>query len=77
MGRFDARAVRNRNNLGQVPRDIHQKCVNSIMGSKNVSGPGLTVARGKTMRQTVDSYGSWGQMHRVGAAILGSCGGGV
>lgn len=72
-GKFAAKAIHNPNNLVQIPREIHQKCVNSIMGSKKVSGSGFTAASGKTMRQTVDSY-SWSKAHSTGVAILRFCG---
>lgn len=73
-GRFVAEAIHNPNNLVQIPRKIHQQCVNSIMGSKRVNGPGFAAASGLTMRQTVDRMGNWGAMHRTGVAILRYCG---
>lgn len=73
-GRFNSKAIHNPNNLVQVPRTVHHKCINSVMGRKSAIVPGLSPARGKTMRQTIDGYRTYSQMHEAGVRILRFCG---
>lgn len=73
-GRFSAKSIHNPNNVVQVPRSLHQRCVNSIMGRKSAVVPGYRPAPGLTTRETIDRYPNYGRMHQAGAAILRYCG---
>jgi len=71
--KFSAKSIHNPNNLVQVPKAIHQKCVNSIVGSRATIVPGLTPVRGYSLRQTL-ALGTYQSMHRAGVKILRFCG---
>ncbi|MFD5225405.1 hypothetical protein ACFWHT_07260 [Microbacterium sp. NPDC058342] len=69
---WDARWVHNRNNLVSIPKEVHQKCVNSWMAKKNVSKFGIK-SGSNTMRQTVHKL-SFSKQHEIGIALLKHCG---
>lgn len=69
---WDARWVHNRNNLVSIPKEVHQKCVNSWMAKKNVSKFGIKSGT-NTMRQTVHKL-SFSKQHEIGIALLKHCG---
>ncbi|MBP2435813.1 hypothetical protein [Microbacterium amylolyticum] len=69
---WDARWVHNRNNLVSIPKEVHQKCVNSWMAKKNVSKFGIKSGN-STMRQTVHKL-SFSKQHEIGFALLKHCG---
>lgn len=69
---WDARWVHNRNNLVSIPKEVHQKCVNSWMAKKNVNMFGIKSGN-KTMRATVHSM-SFSKQHTIGVALLKHCG---
>lgn len=69
---WDAGWVHNRNNLVSIPNEVHQKCVNSWMGKKNVSKFGIKSGN-STMRQTIQTL-SFSKQHEIGAALLKHCG---
>ncbi|MGP5729995.1 hypothetical protein, partial [Corynebacterium casei] len=70
---WDSRAIHHPNNLVQIPTEVHQKCVNSWMGKKGVTIAGVTAARGKTIRQTIQSR-SFSSQHGFGVDLLRYCG---
>lgn len=70
--KWDPRWVHNRNNLVSIPKQVHQKCVNSWMAKKNVKKFGISSGT-KTMRQTVHTL-SFSRQHQIGIALLKHCG---
>lgn len=70
--KWDPRWVHNRNNLVSIPKQVHQKCVNSWMAKKNVKKFGIS-SGAKTMRQTVHTL-SFSRQHQIGIALLKHCG---
>lgn len=70
--KWDARWIHNRNNLVSIPKEVHQKCVNSWMAKKNVRNFGI-ISGSKTMRQTVHSL-SFSKQYEIGIALLKHCG---
>lgn len=70
--KWDPRWVHNRNNLVSIPKQVHQKCVNSWMAKKNVKKFGIS-SGSKTMRQT-DHTLSFSRQHQIGIALLKHCG---
>lgn len=71
--KFDPRWIHNKNNLIQVPKAVHQKCVNSWMAKKGVRKFGVYAGANQTMRQWVHSQ-SFSTQHRIGVALLRYCG---
>ena len=69
---WDARAIHNPQNLIQIPKDVHQKCINSWMNKKNVKLFGLNSGT-RTMRDLVNSY-SFQKQHEIGVKLLRHCG---
>lgn len=70
--KWDARWIHNRNNLVSIPKEVHQKCVNSWMAKKNVRNFGIN-SGSKTMRQTVHRL-SFSKQHEIGIPLLKHCG---
>jgi hypothetical protein len=70
---WDARSIHNKKNMIQIPRKIHQKCINSQMASKNVSFPGFSSGPYNTMRSLVKTK-SWAEQYRIGVLLLIYCG---
>lgn len=70
---FDVRAINHPNNLIQIPKEVHQKCINSWMGKKNTSLAGITARGSDTMRDTVHRL-SYSQQHAFGFDLLKHCG---
>ncbi|MDF1487802.1 hypothetical protein [Tessaracoccus caeni] len=73
-GNFGKQYIHNPNNLVRLHKDIHRKCVNSIMGRKSTVIPDLRPSPGKTLRETIDGYGDFAEMHRAGIKVLERCG---
>ncbi|WP_460703119.1 hypothetical protein [Luteococcus sediminum] len=70
---FNPYWIHNRNNMVQIPRAVHQKCVNSWMARKGVRSFGAKAASNQTMRQWVQGQ-SFSTQHRVGVNLLRHCG---
>ncbi len=76
---WDPKTIHNKNNLIQVPRNIHQKCITANMASKNVSLPGHGSIRGWTSGQynTLSSSMNglpWQRTYEIGVLLLRYCG---
>lgn len=70
---WDPRALHNRNNLVQIPTQVHQKCVNSWMARKGVKSFGVNASSSQTMRQWVHAQG-FSKQHQIGVNLLRHCG---
>ena len=76
LGRWSAQVIHNPRNLVQIPGNVHQKCVNALMSSKNVSIPGYIVSGPyNTLREAINRSGhSYQRIHELGIALLRYCG---
>jgi hypothetical protein len=76
LTRWSAQTIHNPRNLAQIPGGVHQKCVNSMMSSKNVSIPGYIVSGPyNTLREAINRSGhSYQRIHELGIALLRYCG---
>lgn len=72
-GVWQAEAIHHRNNLVQIPTNVHQKCINSWMARKGVNSFGARAASNQTMRQWVHQQGFSAQ-HQIGVNLLRHCG---
>jgi len=70
---WDAAAIHNRANLVQIPKAVHQKCVNSWMSKKGVRAFGASASSSQTMRSWVHGQ-SYSKQHSIGVALLRHCG---
>lgn len=70
--RFLPDALHNPNNLVQIPRQIHEQCINRWMGRSNVSIFGVN-AGSKPLREAVRNRG-FELQHNFGIQLLGMCG---
>ncbi len=70
---WDPRAIHNRNNLVQIPTQVHQRCVNSWMARKGVRSFGVNASSSQTMRQWVHAQG-FSKQHQIGVNLLRHCG---
>ncbi|WP_247827616.1 hypothetical protein [Arthrobacter antioxidans] len=72
-GVWKAEAIHHKNNLVQIPTQVHQKCINSWMSRKGVRSLGANAASNQTMRQWVHQQ-SFSTQHQIGVNLLRHCG---
>ena len=70
--RFDPRALHNPNNLVQIPKEVHQQCINRWMSRSNVRLFGHVTGR-DTLRYYLRGK-SFETQHRFGIELLRLCG---
>lgn len=71
---YDPKTIHNKNNLIQIPRKIHQQCINRLMASKDVRIQGLTTGPYNTLRDTINRMNTWEKQHAAGILLLQYCG---